>query len=470
MPVPVDRPNRGQVPAVGPSERWRWFGQWWFLLAVATLGLNDHLLKARFPGWWTGKASDVAGVVVVATVGAFLLGPVRGTLGAGFGFVVLKTVPGVAELAAPFLGGSTLRDPTDLIALVALIPVFRRLRRVEAGESTTVAARSGAAAATSSTWRRTAGSLVPLLGALTAVFLATATGCGPDDAVVEVSAEGDVLYALVARGFGPPERAVSTDGGRTWTPAPDATSDREPEDLDPFADGPLLGPLDACADDGICYRLRDQQVIERRTPGSDWIEELTLTPAQRNSAHTGCRGGARGTLASIAIADAAGAEPVVSFGAQGVLVRNGERGWRQVGVLDEPQREAGPADRVRVAVVILAGPVLALGIWLGRARLPGWRVALAGVLGGSVLLATGMGVLLMMDDLGSDWGQGVTRLGLVGAGGLVVVGLALARWTGRSDRRSTAPAAAWSSLPPPPPPPPPPPGVGESTGQGDRIV
>ena len=30
--------------------------------AVALLLLNDHVLKARWPSWWTGKLSDVAGL------------------------------------------------------------------------------------------------------------------------------------------------------------------------------------------------------------------------------------------------------------------------------------------------------------------------------------------------------------------------------------------------------------------------
>lgn len=32
--------------------------------AVALLILNDHVLKARWPSWWTGKLSDVAGMVM----------------------------------------------------------------------------------------------------------------------------------------------------------------------------------------------------------------------------------------------------------------------------------------------------------------------------------------------------------------------------------------------------------------------
>lgn len=33
------------------------------LLALLVLGLNDHVLKGRLPGWLTGKLSDVAGMI-----------------------------------------------------------------------------------------------------------------------------------------------------------------------------------------------------------------------------------------------------------------------------------------------------------------------------------------------------------------------------------------------------------------------
>lgn len=32
--------------------------------AVGVLLLNDHVLKARWPSWWTGKLSDLAGLVM----------------------------------------------------------------------------------------------------------------------------------------------------------------------------------------------------------------------------------------------------------------------------------------------------------------------------------------------------------------------------------------------------------------------
>ena len=36
--------------------------------AVATLLVNDHVLKPMFATWWTGKLSDAAALVVVALV------------------------------------------------------------------------------------------------------------------------------------------------------------------------------------------------------------------------------------------------------------------------------------------------------------------------------------------------------------------------------------------------------------------
>lgn len=82
----------------------------------------------------TGKLSDVAGVVVIAALAAAVLGRSRGLVATGVGFALLKTVPGVAELAAPVLGGLARRDPFDLVALLALVPVWFALNEPEQAE------------------------------------------------------------------------------------------------------------------------------------------------------------------------------------------------------------------------------------------------------------------------------------------------------------------------------------------------
>jgi hypothetical protein len=110
----------------GSFHRWRvdTVGTWWFLAAGALLYLNDQVLKHRHPGWITGKVSDVVGPLVVAGLLATLVGRRPAVVLTALGFAVVKTVPGAAEAVAPVLGGTTRRDPTDLIGLVGLVPLW----------------------------------------------------------------------------------------------------------------------------------------------------------------------------------------------------------------------------------------------------------------------------------------------------------------------------------------------------------
>jgi hypothetical protein len=130
------------------------------LCALVTLAVNDHLLKAAFPGILTGKLSDAAGLILVpfylagaAEILAWLVGRQwRASLRAfailalltGIGFAAVKVIEeanavyeqalGVAQWAVtiPFglVTGSPIRlprpvalvaDPTDLLALPALV-------------------------------------------------------------------------------------------------------------------------------------------------------------------------------------------------------------------------------------------------------------------------------------------------------------------------------------------------------------
>jgi outer membrane protein assembly factor BamB len=111
---------------------------WW--LALALLVLNDHLLKHSgvFPGALTGKLSDVAGLVVAGPLLAALLAARRErTVALAFAavgavFAAINLSPSLAraweELTA--LGGMRWRvwcDPTDLLALPALVVAWRLL-------------------------------------------------------------------------------------------------------------------------------------------------------------------------------------------------------------------------------------------------------------------------------------------------------------------------------------------------------
>lgn len=221
------------------QNRFAWLGQPWFLGAVALLALNDHVLKYVWPGFITGKLSDFAGLVVVGTLGSVVLGRSWGLALSGLGFVMLKTVPGVAELAAPILGGVTLRDPSDLLALTVLPLVWFRLGRTPDRAQ-----------------RRRGWQLVGLVGA---VLATTATSPSAPNAVEQLGYQGDAFFAQVYRYDLEDTRWLrSTDGGATWEHTADPTLAAEEQAI---LDG------DACAADGVCYRTRTLP-----DGGHSWIE------------------------------------------------------------------------------------------------------------------------------------------------------------------------------------------------------
>ena len=129
------------------------------IFALVVLVLNDHVLKAAFPGLVTGKLSDVAGVALLPLVlvaGWELVGAVLGRrpepgarvlavaiLATGLGFAVVKVAPPATEAFGWLLGAvqwpvaaitglaaghpaaapvpaPIVVDPGDLIALPAL--------------------------------------------------------------------------------------------------------------------------------------------------------------------------------------------------------------------------------------------------------------------------------------------------------------------------------------------------------------
>ena len=110
--------------------------------SLVLLALNDHVLKQAWPGWVTGKLSDGAGLVVapaLLAVALAVLGTRRPQVLAvvltGAGFAVVKTTQIGSEVASD-LWSTVLwtsyirRDPTDLIALPALLVTLRVHRLV----------------------------------------------------------------------------------------------------------------------------------------------------------------------------------------------------------------------------------------------------------------------------------------------------------------------------------------------------
>ncbi len=390
------------VVASRVARRARWLGHPEFVGAVALLLVNDHVLKAARPGWVTGKLSDVAGLAVVAVAAAVLVGRRPGLVLAGLGFTLLKVVPGVAGLVAPVLGGETLRDATDLLALVVLVPLWRWLAPTDATTAPppppiAVAGPPVGRRTEPPAWRLALSAALPVVGALTAVLATTATSCAPEPSVDRVAAADGVLHAELGGGttLG---WASSTDGGETWTrgDAPAGVAPR-PEGADaPGPDTPY-GPLDDCGAEG-CVRVRGNSTLEWSDgPGGDWAVARTLSAAERDAASGPCAGGDRGALGSVAVDDD-GPGAVAALGGAGVLVRADDGEWDRRPVLGADAEPPVPLVRSPwLWLMLAAGPVGIAGAFVaGRHRTARWVGAWVAV--GGVAVGLGVGLVLAFGD------------------------------------------------------------------------
>lgn len=121
------RPNSLVLPLRSPQVFARPFVVSW----IAIWLLNDHVLKQHFASWWTGKLSDVAGLIVFPLVVAALIErrtrrPIEWAAAATVAFYGSINLVGLTDAATErfigaFLGPVTLTmDPTDLLVLPAV--------------------------------------------------------------------------------------------------------------------------------------------------------------------------------------------------------------------------------------------------------------------------------------------------------------------------------------------------------------
>ena len=221
-----------------------------FIGSVAVLLFNDRVLKAAWPGFVTGKLSDVAGVAMITVLVTALTGRARfAFVTSAVGFGLLKTVPAVAVLSSPLLGGVTRTDPSDLLALGVLWPLWQW---VEAAPRRPVVDRRRWLIA------------VQIVAISTAVFATTATSCD-ESGVYEIARDSD--GTLIAVGTS----AVSDDGGRTWLRSLDISPTRG-----------AATPRTSCVDDGTCYSLSndDRGVVLLEKRSGEETTLLTFAPAE----------------------------------------------------------------------------------------------------------------------------------------------------------------------------------------------
>lgn len=290
--------------------RYAWLCHPVTVAGVLVLLINDHLLKHTWPGFVTGKLSDVAGLVVAPALLALLL-PRRADLAAimvtGVAFALVKTTETGAELASQgwtLVAGSSrvLADPTDLLALPALALAWwvraRSLRQPS-----------------SSRWRI----IVTMPLALIAVT-ATSSATPPFSAEsVEVDSGGRISVPTYGR-----TTWISDDGGLSWS---QITGDHDPRP----------GQSAQCVPGQAtrCYRITGARLgVEQSDDGGrtwqpSW--EVTGDALERVSRQYG---GLPTDLRSKALAVQArpgGHVVIVANGMDGLAIRDTSGTWRRIG-------------------------------------------------------------------------------------------------------------------------------------------
>ena len=277
-----------------------------FVGSVLLLAVNDQVLKHEFPGLVTGKLSDVAGVVMIAMALTALIGrPRAACAGAAGAFTALKTLGFVADAAVPVLGGRTLTDATDLIALVALPPLAVWMRR-----------HHDMPDAPSSRHR-----LSLKVIAIGAAALATSATSCDEVGIQVVRVDGSQILALDADG----EFFASPDG-TTWTAQDPA--DRPPTDANATLNRSCAG--------GVCFEIVERRI--ERQEDSVIIVEFELSDTEVASLieefRDDCSSSSDllGTIAAIETPN--GIVAVASMGELGVLFRSADGVWSAADVGD----------------------------------------------------------------------------------------------------------------------------------------
>ncbi|SCL52965.1 hypothetical protein [Micromonospora peucetia] len=397
-----------------------WLGHPATVVALVLLVVNDHLLKAAFPGLLTGKLSDVAGLVLAPPLVAVLLTllaprlPARGAVAVGLGlvaagFTIVKSsgyAAAVVSAAWSVVSGPSLirADRTDLLALPALALAWwswlRARREPVRGRSARLVR------------------LVVLLPAATLAVAATSPVHYPD--AVRAVVLGEQLAAGTSSGydthvFGTGWQ-VSDDAGATWR-------DPTPGEADALAgrNGLVAGPVSRSCSTATptgCYRVVPGRLAVEQSDdaGRSWRPAWGATEAQRavlrrQYPDPGPRG-ERIATQELTVRDTGDGRHVVlvANGRDGFAIRRPDGAWERLGFVDA--RKGGypfdgrppalgrstPADRqddlllalalgLTLAVSVLAVSGVRVGLRRGATR---WQPLPLAALGSAawVLLAT----------------------------------------------------------------------------------
>jgi hypothetical protein len=334
------------------------------VLCIIILLVNDFVIKALWPSWISGKLSDFAGLYFFPFLLAFFLAIAlnrlsiqRRTIGliamgmTGVCFGLIKTIPLINEWSTDFLESflgipaEIVLDPTDLTALIMLLPSWSLWNRADPSRSPRYAL------------------LVVALGSLASLATSgptyiTLTGLAQVDGMLYAGGEGMIIR--------------SSDGGMTWEEV------EVPENVvrdDEKAQGNVVNevlltpkfPIVRCSldDPALCYRLIGSEMVERSDDGGQNWEIDWETPRGRRlfmERYSTWKDVDLGPYDLEIIGSGPKQSVVVAAGNEGLLISSMDGVWERV---DTPSTEPTPymeSDLGAIFFIILLPEALLISI------------------------------------------------------------------------------------------------------------
>ncbi len=279
------------------------------MLALVVLVVNDHLLKYTWPGFVTGKLSDVAGLVLLPPLLGLVVGrPLPAIAITGIGFTLVKASEGGAWLASEAWslawGPSLIRaDLTDLLALPALYAAWHAARHpIPAG--------------------RTAAILLTPAAVLAITATSPEIPWVPPIAFATEVRDGGIVVHLAQNDGVSPSHSYLTHDGVTW------------EEWK----GAVVGlPTSSSCADGRCFRVVPGRLkVEESVAGGAWTTAWEVSPRVHDRlfrAYPPDRPEDVQPVESLSVSAVPGLV-VVANGADGVAVGSATGTWRRVGIDD----------------------------------------------------------------------------------------------------------------------------------------
>lgn len=260
--------------------------------ALVVLLINDHVVKSAYPGWITGKLSDIAGLVVAPALLASLVTILARRAPAekvafvavavvAAGFVVVKAFPAAAAVASAawsVVAGPSLvlADLTDLLALPALGGAWLAWTRARHRPAPGRVARAVRVAVVAP---------VALAGVVATakaeVTLPYAVGVGPG-----LSGHATALVARIDSDLGGRryDIVLTSQDGRSWRSSFDALKTATAVQIEAVIKAAQATRTVACAADKVtCWRVVPGQlaVEESVDGGTTWTAAWSMSDPQR---------------------------------------------------------------------------------------------------------------------------------------------------------------------------------------------